>query len=50
VEKTKMSLSIKSQNSEDYKNEYANQLQKTNALQVSSDLSYAVHGTLKSMF
>ncbi|KAF2362739.1 SH3 domain [Trinorchestia longiramus] len=33
VEKQRMNLSIKSQNSEDYKNEYANQLQKTNTLQ-----------------
>jgi len=34
VEKQRMNSSIKGQNSEDYKNEYANQLQKTNNIQV----------------
>uniref|UniRef100_A0A6A7FWD8 Formin-binding protein 1-like isoform X4 n=3 Tax=Hirondellea gigas TaxID=1518452 RepID=A0A6A7FWD8_9CRUS len=33
VEKQRMNSSIKSQNCEDYKNEYANQLQKTNTIQ-----------------
>lgn len=34
VEKQRMNMSIKSQQCEDNKNEYANQLQKTNELQV----------------
>ena len=39
VEKQRMNASIKNQNAEDFKNEYANQLGKTNTLQVDTFFS-----------
>lgn len=39
VEKQRINMSIKNQHCEESKNEYANQLQKTNELQVSVDMA-----------